>query len=298
MITFIWDKLVNFIQDENGLIQLEEKPIFSFEYEFIKYNTINIKEYGIDVNQEPLELNEKQIEEIKSFIVDKRKEYGIRKLAVDTNGLFLGYVKVDELDSKFYVPLQPPNPDLWVWNFEDKVWQKGYYYNENFKLSSKETSIGFTTKEPPQQYFEVIWSTEKNNWVIDDKNDNWKTIYKNKIVSDIIIDYIHTHLDLIHTPENNLANEFLMKIKDVIIEESKKVIDDASIDKGTLDKIQVLNDDTKNIFEAIANADDVLPVYGEYYEFKTKIQEDIVYKSKNDFSDEIVGDYLKNNTIT
>jgi hypothetical protein len=178
------------------------------------------------------------------------------------------------------------------------MWEKGYYYDENFKLSSKETSIGFTTKEPPQKYFDVVWSMEKSNWVIDDKNDDWKTIYKNKIVSDIIIDYIHTNLDLIHTPENNLANEFLMKIKDVIVEESKKVIDDATIDKSTLDKIQTLNEDTKNIFDTIANADDLLTVYGEYYEFKTKIQEDIVYKSKNDFSDEIVGDYLKTNTIT
>jgi len=296
MKTFIWDKLVNFIQDENGLIQLEEKPIFSFEYEFIKYNTINTKQYGM--GEVPLELNENQIEEIESFIVDKRKEYGIRKLAVDADGLFLGYVKVDELDSEFYVPMQPPDADLWVWNFEDKVWQKGYYYDENFKLSSKETSIGFTTKEPSQKYFDVVWSTEKSNWVLDDKNDDWKTIYKNKIVSDIIIDYIHTHLDLIHTPENNLANEFLMKIKDVIVEESKKVIDDATIDRDTLDKIQTLNKDTKNIFDAITKADDVLPVYGEYYEFKRKIQENTVYKSKNDFSDKIVTDYLKTNTIT
>jgi hypothetical protein len=42
----------------------------------------------------------------------------------------------------------------------------------------------------------------------------------------------------------------------------------------------------------------LLTVYGEYYEFKTKIQEDIVYKSKNDFSEEIIGNYLKTNKIT
>ena len=33
-------------------------------------------------------------------------------------------------------------------------------------------------------------------------------------------------------------------------------------------------------------------------EIKTKIQENTVYKSKNDFSDEIVGNYLKTNKIT
>ena len=296
MKTFIWDKLVNFIQDENGLIQLKEKPIFSFEYEFIKYNTINTKQYGI--GEVPLELNENQIEEIESFIVDKRKEYGIRKLAVDDNGLFLGYVKVDELDPEFYVPMQPPDPDFWVWNFENKMWEKGYYYDENFKLSSKETSIGFTTKEPPQKYFDVVWSTEKSDWVIDDKDDDWKTIYKNKIVSDIIIDYIHTHLELIHTPEDNLANEFLMKIKDVIVEESKKVIDDATIDKSTLDKIQTLNEDTKNIFDTIANTDNLLNISGNYHEYKMKIIENSIYKNKSNFTEEIVDNFIKTNNIT
>jgi hypothetical protein len=296
MITFFWDKLVNFIQDENGTIQLEEKPIFSFEYEFIKYNNINLNQYGID--EVPLELNENQIEEIESFIVDKRKEYGIRKLAVDENGLFLGYVKVDELKPEFYVPVQPPNLDLWVWNFENEVWEQGYYYDKNFKLSSKETSIGFTTKEPPKQYFDIVWSTEKSDWVIDDKDDDWKTIYKNKIVSDIIIDYIHTHLELIHTPEDNLANEFLMKIKDVIVEESKKVIDDATIDKDTLDKIQTLNEDTKNIFDNIANTDNLLNISGNYHEYKMKIIENSIYKNKSNFTEEIVDNFIKTNNIT
>jgi hypothetical protein len=297
MIIFFWDIRAQFIQDDNGTMPLESKPKFSFEYEYIKYNNEFEKQYGKNENEQ-LRLSDEQIEEIEAFVINKRIEYGIRKLVVDEQGFFRGHVDVANLDLKFIVPHGPPNNDYYVWNFKEKDWQQIYYYDSNFKPSTKENGIGFTIKNIPEKYFDVVWSQEDENWVLNDKTDNWKTIYKNKVVSDIIIDYIHTNLEIIHDEDSDAANEFLLKIKDVIIKESKKIIDETITNTNKLNKIKILNDDTENLFDSLSATDSILNIYSEYESFKMSIKENTIYKNSTQFTEEIVSSYIKENDIT
>lgn len=167
---FMWFLQGNYIQDDNGQIILKEKPVLSWEYDYIRYYNAE-KVFGLTEGND-IPLTQEQCDELDSFIIEKRKQVGILKMFVDSQGNYLGLKNIEDpdLDPDVHstVALAPPNGDDWIWNYEENQWKRQYFYKADNTYTRKDdpNAIGFTFEPKPEHpYFEYQLDLSTNTWV-------------------------------------------------------------------------------------------------------------------------------------
>lgn len=194
----IWFENGKYVQDEHGQILLSEKPVFSFNFDSIRYYW---NEQIYIQNDEQYSLSDVQQKEIEAFIKNKREEVGILKPVVDKDGFFLGIKRIDSSDVYGIVPTSPPTADSWIWDFEQKQWTRIFYYDAEYNIVfNSEESIGFTTKPYPTDLpFPHKYSIERDAWIYSTDDNNTERI-KNKALLDVIITFITTFVSIQNSP--------------------------------------------------------------------------------------------------
>lgn len=187
---FIWFSNGKYIQDSHGQILLEEKPIFSFEYQSLKYYW-NEAVYSVSDGGEEIELTQSQKEEIENFIQTHRTKVGILGFCVDKDGKFLGRKRIDSQDVCEIVSVTPPTQDDWIWNFTEQTWKRVYYYTQNgtYTHSTDTNAIGFTYEPKPIDNLEYKLDIETHTWLIDETPETI-SLHKKNCLDDLVIKYI------------------------------------------------------------------------------------------------------------
>jgi len=298
MNTFIWYKNGRYIQDQYGQIVLDDKPELSFEYEYIRYYDFE-QFYALPDTDIDIKLNTDQIEEIKEFIANTRTSVGIKKLAVDSKGLFLGFIDITDPRVEKVVDFAPPTADTWAWDINKNSWERAHYYNAQGHIVHKNDAIDFTIKPMPTAYFPVKFSIEHNEWIMNSDTDDWKSMYRNKAISDVLVDYIHANL---HVMPIHKAGPYLENLIKKMYEESSTWIE-KNIDHMDDPYLKQIDEITSNFVHNIPNNDSPILIHGEvtswqtdaYFLFKdySKQFDTTFYKSKKSFQEEIVTEYLK-----
>ena len=164
---FIWFANGKYIQDEHGQILLEEKPVLSFEYDFIKYYW-NEKVYTLPGALQEFDLSQEHIQEIERYIQTKRAEVGILGLCVDVAGNYLGRKRIDDVDVHGTVDMAPPNGDDWIWSYKEKCWKRQYFYTADnvYTRKSDPLAVNYTFEDKPEhKYFEYQLDQQSKTWV-------------------------------------------------------------------------------------------------------------------------------------
>jgi len=190
---FLWDEYNHYFVDQHGQYFLEEKPVFSFDYETITYHKDTRS--GHFPNKEAFILTVEDCEEIENFIKQKRAEIGVLKHCVDKDGEYLGFVSVSSDNVFTTVDSTPPNADPYVYNFETKTWMLKHFYNSKGDPVPRDAPdvAGFTTTAPPETVAKIYFDNTTQQWIIDDSDITWRQIAINKIIIDIIgASVIHT----------------------------------------------------------------------------------------------------------
>lgn len=189
---FIWDEHNHYFIDEHGQYILQEKPIFSFEYDKIIYHN-DTQSYFI--NDNGFNMNEQQCSEIENFIEQKRDEIGILKHCIDKNGKYLGFVNVEREDVFKSISITPLTADnFWIWNEETSEWKRAYYYNAEGKLVDVNSNdvVDYTFQEPPKSVLSQKWDKNKNMWVDDYTQDELKKYKKNEMINLVLLMLVST----------------------------------------------------------------------------------------------------------
>lgn len=159
----------HYVQDSNGQIILNEKPSLSWEYNHIRYYTAE-KVWGL-VDGEDIDLSAEQCDELENFILYKRRERGILKPCIDSEGNFLGVINIDDRRVHEVLPTSPPTPEDWVWDFDQKIWRRQYFYTHEKTYTRKNdpSAVGFTF-EPLPRNMEFVYELdlETHKWNIKD----------------------------------------------------------------------------------------------------------------------------------
>ena len=173
-----------FTQDFNGQILLDKAPTLTFEYKNIRYYA-GEQLYSID-GTNFVGLSPEQQDEIEQFILSKRNEFGILKLAVDSDGKYLGLIGDKDTRITSTIDLPPPNQDAhWRWNFELNKWMPKYSYDAEGILVTEDSDkkVGSTfVPHPNKQFykFDIVSQT----WYLKTTSDEfakYKTFLKNKL---------------------------------------------------------------------------------------------------------------------
>lgn len=154
-----------YTQDLNGQLLLDKAPTLTFEYKNIRYYA-GEQLYSID-GTNFVGLSEEQQDEIEQFILSKRNEVGILKLAVDSNGKYLGRVNVNDIRIESTIDLPPPNQDAhWRWNFELNKWMPKYFYDAEGTLVTEDSDkkVGSTFVAHPNKPC-FSFDTESQTWL-------------------------------------------------------------------------------------------------------------------------------------
>lgn len=235
---FFWTELNKAIYDEHGDIKLTQKPVFSFPYDEITYDVFS-KSYKAHGRTIASPLTDKMIEEIDKFIVGRRASYGLRKLCVDQQGYFLGFI--NPTDSRVFkiVDSAPFDPETEIYNFETNKYDKIYYYNAAGKLVTKQESVGYTKLQPPSFYNDapVFFNVEGNIWLIDDETKEFEKLKIKQMLSSIylfLIDVTYMRAAQANTINNvvtslinnHIENNFINSSSDENIIESNKQFTD------------------------------------------------------------------------
>ena len=173
-----------YTQDLNGQLLLDKAPTLTFEYKNIRYYA-GEQLYSID-GTNFVGLSEEQQDEIEQFILSKRNEVGILKLAVDSDGKYLGRVNVNDIRIESTIDLPPPNQDAhWRWNFELNKWMPKYSYDAEGILVTEDSDkkVGSTFVAHPNKRF-YKFDTVSQTWYLEVTTDEfakYKTFLKNKL---------------------------------------------------------------------------------------------------------------------
>lgn len=173
-----------YVQDSDGQILLETKPTLSFEYKEIRYY-IGEQLYSIN-GTDFVGLNTEQQSEIEQFISSKRAEAGILKLAVDSDGKYLGRIKESDPKVAAIVDMAPPNLESnWRWNFELNKWMQKYFYDAegNLVLETSDKKVGSTFVPHPNKPF-YRFDTLSQSWFLEvtsSEFQKYKTFLENKL---------------------------------------------------------------------------------------------------------------------
>lgn len=244
----IWFANGKYIQDQHGQIILEEKPVFSFEYDSIKYYW-NEKVYTPNNSTNQTELTQEQIQEIESFIETKRTEVGILGLCVDVDGNYLGRKRVDSPDVHGTVDMAPPTQDDWIWSYKEKCWKRQYFFTADKVYTRKNDSnaVGFTFEPMPSHpYFEFEIDTEKNTWVKKITPDALLK-YKKETTLDLLKHYVKMLNETIENPQVILQT---LKTLDVADNSKSQLIEKLITDieqSTTINEIELSYELAKNI---------------------------------------------------
>lgn len=209
---FMWFADVHYIQDEFGQIILDEKPKLSWDYNFIRYYNAE-KVWGLD-NQD-ISLKQEQMNELDLFIAEKRKQTGILKLCVDKDGNYLGSIREDDSRVAEIISYSPPNPDRWLWDFNNKQWYKPYFYDAEGLLCEENNSVGHTKIKPPffMRPFLSKWSAEHSEWVPHDPNNIWQNVVRDRLALECFVDCMTVFLT---ENKNNDVKNLFNSLVDVI----------------------------------------------------------------------------------
>jgi hypothetical protein len=156
------------IVDDYGTILLPEKPVFSFSYDQLNFNSDNrIYIFTPSENVPWQDLSIEQKEEVESFIDAKRAEVGIPPVhGVDTLGKYLGYI--DRSDSRIHliVTHAPYTPDnVWRWDFDVGDWKVFYAVDINGDLVTEEQAVELISEPRPD--LEYKWNFDLKKWEYD-----------------------------------------------------------------------------------------------------------------------------------
>ena len=141
-----------YTQDSDGQILLDKAPTLTFEYKNIRYYA-GEQLYSID-GTNFISLSTEQQDEIEQFILSKRDEVGILKLAVDSDGKYLGRISVNDTRIASTIDMPPPTQDSqWRWNFELNKWMQKYFYDAEGTLVTEESDkkVGSTFVPHPNK---------------------------------------------------------------------------------------------------------------------------------------------------
>ena len=158
----LWDADNHFMVDEFGEIQLDSKPELGFEFNAVRY-VEHRENWSIDTNSARNDLSHGQIENILQFISKTRKIYGIKVMAVDANGEWLGWVdnkdpRIDEV-----VTQSPPNADEWNWC--DGTWIKVWYLDSDHRQTTPEHSVERVFSNSYPNHFTDVYDESSDTWV-------------------------------------------------------------------------------------------------------------------------------------
>ena len=182
----------HYIQDENGQIILEEKPILSWEYNHIRYYNAE-KVFGL-INGVDIPLSKEQCDELDNFILEKREEVGILKPCVDSEGVFLGVINIEDQRVREVVLTTPPTQEDWVWDFDKKIWRRQYFYTlENtYTQKNDPAAVGFTFEPLPKNMnFVYELDVENNKWNIKQTSEALAKV-KETVSKNLIYELIKT----------------------------------------------------------------------------------------------------------
>lgn len=260
----MWVSGVNYIQDNFGQILLDEKPQFSFVYDSIRY-LFTEQVYKVTEDSDDIPLTAQQQDEINNFIQEKRQEVGILKLAVDSEGGFLGLVK--ETDPRIFkiVDISPSTQDDWVWCFNQNKWVIAYHYDADgtYVRASSGNAVGFT-KIPfpfalaplPHKFDEL-----KNAWALDDSKNELIDFIRNKVIIDTINLYIQQCVSISEIPEiqHGMLVQFAQNISTNIA--------NINLTQDKLDELEAITTKLDNFVTRISEKSNILDVYLSGVEF-------------------------------
>ncbi len=284
----MWAGGVNYIQDNFGQILLDEKPQFSFVYDSIRY-LFTEQAYKVTEDSYDTPLTAQQQDEINNFIQEKRQEVGILKLAVDSEGRFLGLVK--ETDPRIFkiVDMSPLTQDDCVWCFNQNRWVIAYYYDADgtYVRASSENAVGFT-KIPfpfdlaplPHKFDEL-----KNAWVLDDSKNELIDYIRNKVIIDTINLYVKQCVSIAELPEiqHNILVQFSQNISTSITNDN--------LTQDKLDEIEAITLEFSKFVTQISEKSTILDVFLSSVDFNSRnIKLTPIYSVQEDTIAELVAD--------
>lgn len=158
----LWDVDNRFIVDQHGEISLEAKPELSFDFVAVRY-VENGEFWSIDSNSARNDLGLEQVQEILDYIKSKREAYGIKVMAVDVHGEYLGWVNQNDTRIDSIVSESPPNGDEWNWC--NGVWVRVWYLNANKQPTIKEESVERVFSNSFPKHFTDAFDESTDTWV-------------------------------------------------------------------------------------------------------------------------------------
>jgi hypothetical protein len=239
---FIWFANGRYIQDEHGQILLEEKPVLSFEYDFIKYYW-NEKVFILPGSLQEFDLSQEQIQEIERYIQTKRTEIGILGLCVDVDGNYLGRKRIDDADVHGTVDMAPPNGDDWIWNYKTNSWVRQYFYTADnvYTRKSDPLAVDYTFEARPEHdCFEYRLDQQSKKWTKITTTETLDT-YKKEISLKLLSLYVNVIIE-----SGMDANIVLSALK--------------SFDVNSNPKLQIIETALTDITESVS-IDDIESVY-------------------------------------
>ena len=208
----LWDADNHFVVDQHGEISLESKPGLSFDFVSIRY-VEGGEFWGIDSNSARNDLGSEQILEIHEYIKSTREAYGIKVMAVDVHGDWLGWVddkdpRIDTIVTEF-----PPTEDEWNWC--NGQWLRVWYLDKNSHQTYKDNSVErvFTNQIP--RHHTDIWDHSTDTWVCTQSMEAFKLEGLNQLV-----------LTAINSADKKALDQkaFLLELIEAVLDVSKKHI--------------------------------------------------------------------------
>lgn len=167
----LWDVDNQFVVDQHGEIPLDAKPELQFDFVAVRY-VEGGEFWSIDSNSARNDLGSEQILEIHEYIKLKRESYGIKVMAVDVHGDWLGLVddkdpRIDSIVTEF-----PPTNDEWNWcNGE---WLRVWYIDKHNHPTDKDNSVERVFSNQYPKHHTDIWIDSTGSWVCTQSSDAYK----------------------------------------------------------------------------------------------------------------------------
>ena len=156
----LWDADNKFVSDEFGEIPLVEKPTLPFEFDALRQ--VIGGEMWIQRGDQRVGITPDEMVEINNFITEMRKQYGVRVLAVDIEGRFIGLVKNDDPQIGAIVPYGPSTDEEWRW--KDGTWLRLWHIGVNGQICPESEAVdSVLTASAPHGYC-CTWDPEKGEW--------------------------------------------------------------------------------------------------------------------------------------
>lgn len=208
----LWDVNNHYLIDQHGEINLVEKPNLSFDFVSVRY-VEGGEFWTIDSNSARNDLGDEQILEIHEYIKSQREIHGIKVMAVDVHGDWLGFVDQNDPRIDTIVTEFPPTSDEWNWcNGE---WLRVWYIDKDNHLTDKDNSVErvFSNKYPG--HFTDVWDYAADAWVHTQSLDVFKLDGLNQLIFTAINSLDKKVLD---------QKAFLLELIEAVIDVSKKHI--------------------------------------------------------------------------